>query len=107
MNLNGEPAPRTKAPRLEFEHLSKTFGATRALKDLALVVNPAEIHGLIGQNGSGKSTLIKVLAGYYEPDPGSELQIDGNPVRLPLKPGEYRQFGIDFVHQDLALIPSL
>ena len=95
-----------KAPRLEFNHLSKTFGATRALKDLSLVVNPGEIHGLVGQNGSGKSTLIKVLAGYYEPDPGSELRIDGSPVRLPLKPGEYRQFGIDFVHQDLALIPS-
>jgi ribose transport system ATP-binding protein len=107
MNLNGDPAPRMRTPRLEFKHLSKTFGATRALKDLTLVVDPAEIHGLVGQNGSGKSTLIKVLAGYYEPDPGSELQIDGNPVRLPLKPGEYRQFGIDFVHQDLALIPSL
>jgi ribose transport system ATP-binding protein len=70
MNLNGESAPRRmKAPRLEFNHLSKTFGATRALKDLSLVVYPAEIHGLVGQNGSGKSTLIKVLAGYYEPDP--------------------------------------
>jgi ribose transport system ATP-binding protein len=96
-----------KAPRLEFNHLSKTFAATRALKDLSLLVYPAEIHGLVGQNGSGKSTLIKVLAGYYEPDPGSELRIDGNPVRLPLKPGEYRQYGIEFVHQDLALIPSL
>jgi ribose transport system ATP-binding protein len=108
MNVKGEQPPvRMKAPRLEFNHLSKTFGATRALKDLSLVVNRAEIHGLVGQNGSGKSTLIKVLAGYYEPDAGSELRIDGNPVRLPLKPGEYLQFGINFVHQDLALIPSL
>ena len=108
MTVKGEQAPvRMKAPRLEFNHLSKSFGATRALKDLSLVVSPAEIHGLVGQNGSGKSTLIKVLAGYYEPDAGSELRIDGKPVRLPLKPGEYRNFGINFVHQDLALIPSL
>jgi ribose transport system ATP-binding protein len=66
-----------------------------------------EIHGLVGQNGSGKSTLIKVLAGYYEPDAGSQLSIDGAPVRLPLRPGDCRRYGISFVHQDLALIPSL
>jgi ribose transport system ATP-binding protein len=94
-------------PRLSFSALSKTFGATRALKKVSLEVWPGEIHGLVGQNGSGKSTLIKVLAGFYEPDAGSRLSIDGAPVRLPLRPGDYSQFGISFVHQDLALIPSL
>jgi ribose transport system ATP-binding protein len=95
------------SPRLSFSALSKTFGATRALKKVSLDVWPGEIHGLVGQNGSGKSTLIKVLAGFYEPDAGSRLSIDGAPVRLPLRPGDYSQFGISFVHQDLALIPSL
>jgi ribose transport system ATP-binding protein len=94
-------------PRLSFVSLSKTFGATRALNDVSLEILPGEIHGLVGQNGSGKSTLIKVLAGYYEPDAGSQLKIDGAPVRLPLRPGDYSQFGISFVHQDLALVPSL
>ena len=93
--------------RLSFAALSKTFGATRALNKVSLDVLAGEIHGLVGQNGSGKSTLIKVLAGYYEPDAGSRLSIDGAPVRLPLRPGDYSQFGISFVHQDLALIPSL
>ncbi|MEA3162867.1 MAG: ribose transport system ATP-binding protein, partial [Verrucomicrobiota bacterium] len=94
-------------PRLSFSALSKTFGATRALKKVSLEIWPGEIHGLVGQNGSGKSTLIKILAGFYEPDAGSRLSIDGAPVRLPLRPGDYSQFGISFVHQDLALIPSL
>jgi ribose transport system ATP-binding protein len=93
--------------RLSFTALSKTFGATRALNKVSLDVSAGEIHGLVGQNGSGKSTLIKVLAGYYEPDAGSRLSIDGASVRLPLRPGDYSQFGISFVHQDLALIPSL
>jgi ribose transport system ATP-binding protein len=93
--------------RLSFAGLSKTFGATRALNKVSLEVLPGEIHGLVGQNGSGKSTLIKVLAGYYEPDAGSKLSIDGVPVRLPWRPGDGRQYGISFVHQDLALIPSL
>lgn len=93
--------------RLSFAGLSKTFGATRALNKVSLEVSAGEIHGLVGQNGSGKSTLIKVLAGYYEPDAGSKLSIDGAPVRLPWRPGDGRQYGISFVHQDLALIPSL
>jgi ribose transport system ATP-binding protein len=93
--------------RLSFAGLSKTFGATRALNKVSLEVLPGEIHGLVGQNGSGKSTLIKVLAGYYEPDAGSKLSIDGAPVRLPWRPGDGRRYGISFVHQDLALIPSL
>jgi ribose transport system ATP-binding protein len=93
--------------RLSFAGLSKTFGATRALNKVSLEVLAGEIHGLVGQNGSGKSTLIKVLAGYYEPDAGSKLSIDGAPVRLPWRPGDGRQYGISFVHQDLALIPSL
>jgi ribose transport system ATP-binding protein len=93
--------------RLSFAGLSKTFGATRALNKVSLEVLAGEIHGLVGQNGSGKSTLIKVLAGYYEPDAGAKLSIDGMPVRLPWRPGDGRQYGISFVHQDLALIPSL
>jgi ribose transport system ATP-binding protein len=93
--------------RLSFAGLSKTFGATRALNNVSLEVLPGEVHGLVGQNGSGKSTLIKVLAGYYEPDAGSKLSIDGAAVRLPWRPGDGRQYGISFVHQDLALIPSL
>ena len=93
--------------RLSFVGLSKTFGGTRALSKVCLDVLVGEIHGLVGQNGSGKSTLIKVLAGFYEPDAGSKLSIDGAPVRLPLRPGDCSQYGISFVHQDLALIPSL
>jgi ribose transport system ATP-binding protein len=69
-------------------------------------VLPSEIHGLLGENGSGKSTLIKILAGYHEPDAGS-LIVNGSDVRLPLRAGEYRDLGFEFVHQDLGLIPTL
>jgi ribose transport system ATP-binding protein len=67
---------------------------------------PGEVHGLLGENGSGKSTLIKVLAGFHEPDEG-ELLIDGEPVRLPLPPGQFRELGMSFVHQDLGLVAEL
>src|SRR6202022_3782217 len=80
-----EVAPARATPVLQLDGLSKTFpGGQRALRDVHLDVLPGEIHGLLGQNGSGKSTLIKVLAGFYSPDHGSQLLITGSPVALPL-----------------------
>ncbi|MCD8390540.1 MAG: sugar ABC transporter ATP-binding protein [Firmicutes bacterium] len=87
--------------------IAKTFGTTRALKGIDLVIRPGEVHGLLGQNGCGKSTLIKILAGYHEPDKGGEIWINGEKVPLPIEPGGFMKYGISFVHQDLGLIPSL
>jgi ribose transport system ATP-binding protein len=93
-------------PRLALRNLSKSFGGTQALRGVDLDVLPGEVHGLLGENGSGKSTLIKVLAGFHEPD-GGELRVDGEPVKLPLATGHFRQLGMSFVHQDLGLVESL
>ncbi len=95
------------SPILALRHLSKNFGGAAALVDVEFTVGRGEVHGLLGQNGSGKSTLIKVLAGFHDPEPGGELEVNGVPVSLPLRPGEFRHLGMSFVHQDLALVPSL
>jgi len=94
-------------PVIALTNLSKTFGGVRALRGVSLTVLPGEVHGLLGQNGSGKSTVIKILAGFHAPDTGAELLVNGQPVKLPLQPGQFRDLGMSFVHQDLALIPSL
>jgi len=93
-------------PRLALTGLSKSFGGTKALRGVDLDVLPGEVHGLLGENGSGKSTLIKILAGYHQPDDG-ELEVRGEPVKLPLHPGQFRELGMSFVHQDLGLIQSV
>jgi ribose transport system ATP-binding protein len=94
-------------PALSITNLSKIFGGAHALDQVELNVRPNEVHGLLGQNGSGKSTLIKVLAGVHAPEPGATLEIYGRPVKLPLAPGQYRQHGLAFVHQNLGLVPSI
>jgi ribose transport system ATP-binding protein len=92
---------------LEARHISKRFGGTLALDDACISVRRAEVHALVGENGSGKSTLIKVLAGFHDPEPGAALEVAGRPVPFPLRAGQPRALGLRFVHQDLALIPSL
>jgi ribose transport system ATP-binding protein len=103
MSDNGAPRPE---PRLRLENVSKTFSSTTVLKEVDLQVGAGEVHGLVGQNGSGKSTLIKILAGYYQPDPGARAWVDGNPFDLGLV-NEAHVRGLRFVHQDLALVLEL
>ena len=59
--------------------LSKTYGATVALRNLSISLPKGRIIGLLGPNGSGKTTLIKLMTGLLTPTSG-ELFIDGNPI---------------------------
>ena len=105
-----DPAAAAGPARLSVRALTKTFGSARAhrvLTDVELTVRPGEVHGLAGQNGSGKSTLIKIVTGLYTPDPGAGFEVDGQPVRLPVRWPEVHAAGISVVHQDLGLLDQL
>jgi ABC-2 type transport system ATP-binding protein len=58
------------APVLEFEHVSKWYGAISALTDVTFRVG-CEIVGLVGRSGVGKSTLMKLAVGLLAPSQGS------------------------------------
>lgn len=61
---------------IEFQDVSKTYGATQALKNLNLSIQEGQIVGLIGHNGAGKSTTIKSLVSVINPTAGKIL-VDG------------------------------
>lgn len=103
MNMEHVRPGTSNVPYVEIRGMSKTFGQTRALREVDLDIVGGTIHALCGQNGSGKSTIIKVLAGYHEPDAGSLVRIEGEQVDLPIQPG----LGIRVVHQDLGLALAL
>ncbi|WP_320670123.1 sugar ABC transporter ATP-binding protein [Patulibacter defluvii] len=103
----GEMATSGSRDEVRLEHVSKTFGGHRALRDVSIGFRFGEIHGLVGENGAGKSTLFKILAGYHEPDDGGRLLVDGEPHALPLTPTSAAALGFGFVHQDLGLATSL
>ena len=91
---------------LSVKGLTKKFGGERALDRVEFKVLPGEVHGLLGENGSGKSTLIKILAGFHEPDAG-RIEVRGQEVGLPIRPGQAHDLGFEFVHQDLGLLEDL
>jgi len=55
---------------IQFNQVSKNYGATKALDSIDLTIEKGEIHTLIGENGAGKSTLIKILCGVVNKDSG-------------------------------------
>jgi len=58
-------------PVLSLKHVSKSFGNTRALKDVTFDVPAGRVCALLGANGAGKSTMIRTLLGLETPDKGS------------------------------------
>jgi ABC-type sugar transport system ATPase subunit len=90
---------------LRVEGLSKSFGETRALRDVSLSVRPGTVHALIGENGAGKSTLGRIVSGVVEPDSGQVL-IDGEAVQLR-SPRDALDRGVATIAQEIALVPGL
>jgi len=75
--------------------LVKTFGRTRALDGLELVVQTGEVHGFLGPNGAGKSTTIRVLLGLLRADSGTARLLGGDPWRDAAQ-----------LHRRLAYVPG-
>jgi simple sugar transport system ATP-binding protein len=89
--------------KLELRGITKRFGSLVANDGISLVIEPGEIHALLGENGAGKSTLMNVLFGLYHADEG-EILLDDQPVRFT-GPGQAMTAGIGMVHQHFMLIP--
>ncbi len=62
-----------RAPLLQINDISLTFGGDPVFDRLSLVVQPGDRVALVGRNGSGKSTLMRVMAGHVEPDRGERV----------------------------------
>ncbi|MGW5158342.1 ABC transporter ATP-binding protein [Nonomuraea wenchangensis] len=89
---------------IQIKHLTKTYGARRALDGLDLTLG-AGVTGLLGPNGAGKTTLLRCLATTLAPDGGTVRAFGLDPADrvqrtalrrrlgyLPQNPGAYPHF---------------
>ncbi len=90
---------------LEARGIGKTYpGGIVANNGVNLIVQPGEVHAVVGENGAGKSTLMKILFGLEQPDRG-ELILDGQPISFG-SPKAAIKAGIGMVFQHFSLVPS-
>lgn len=90
------------------DNLKKSFGETKAMRDIDLRIKRGEVLAIMGPSGSGKSTLLHALAGITPPDSG---QIYFNGDRIDNLNDKQRtilrrtKFG--FIFQFSQLVPEL
>ncbi len=90
---------------LEFQDVSRSFGAVRALSGVSFSVASGDAHAVVGENGAGKSTLLKILAGIVRPDQGA-IRLDGAALDSA-SPREALEHGIGMVYQEMLAFPNL
>src|SRR3546814_15802729 len=89
--------------QVELRGITKRFPGVTANEDVDLVVEPGQVHALLGENGAGKSTLMNVLFGLYRQTEG-EILLDGVPTTFG-SPADAIRAGIGMVHQHFMLVP--
>jgi ABC-2 type transport system ATP-binding protein len=65
---------------IHIENLTKSYGATPAVRGISFDVGKGQVVGFLGPNGAGKSTTMKVLTGFLEASSGV-VQVKGIDVR--------------------------
>ncbi|MBR5509825.1 MAG: ABC transporter ATP-binding protein [Lachnospiraceae bacterium] len=90
---------------VEMNHIVKSFGEVRAVRNGEFTLRKGEVHSLIGENGTGKSTMMKLLYGMYPIDSG-EIIINGEKIEK-LDPKSAIAHGVGMVHQEFMLVNDL
>ena len=91
----------TCSPAIETAGLCKSYGSTRAVRDLNLTVQPNRITAFLGLNGAGKSTTIRMLLGMVKPTAGSGTVL-GRRIDSPADSVAIRR-AVAFVSEDKRL----
>jgi multiple sugar transport system ATP-binding protein len=87
---------------VSLQNVSKSFGATNAVRDLSLDIRDGEFVVLLGPTGAGKTTTLRLIAGLERPDAGG-IAIGGRQVtREAPAPRD-----VAFVFQQYSLYPHM
>jgi phosphonate transport system ATP-binding protein len=91
---------------IEVHGLSKSYGATPALRDINLRVPRGQFCVVLGPSGAGKSTLLRCINRLIEPGAG-QVRIDGREVTSARKQLREARRHLGMIFQDHNLVPRL
>lgn len=95
---------------IQAKQISKTYGKTAVLKDVAFDLASSEIVSIVGPSGAGKTTLLHILGTLERPDdnPDTELIIDAKNVNMLSDSAlsTFRNESLGFVFQFHQLLPE-
>ena len=88
---------------IDFDRVSKTYGAIRALDSATFAVERGEMFGMIGPDGAGKTTAIRITCGLLQVSTGAVRVLGNDPVR------QHRQItgAIGYLSQRFSLYGDL
>jgi polar amino acid transport system ATP-binding protein len=72
---------------IRLEHVNKSFGNARVLRDVSLDVGAGEVVCVIGPSGAGKSTMLRCINHLERIDSGT-IYVDGEPVYRYIREGK-------------------
>ena len=91
---------------LQINHLSKSFGSHKVLRDIDFTVEKGDVTSIIGASGSGKSTLLRCINLLETPSSGEILYHGKNVVGRGVNPTEYRSH-VGMVFQSFNLFNNM
>lgn len=73
------PIEKEETKLIEVSHLTKKYGANKAVDDLSFTIEKGVIYGLLGPNGAGKSTTMNIITGCLGATAG-DVRVGGHSV---------------------------
>lgn len=87
---------------LQLNHIGKSFGETRVLRNICLNVEEGEFITFLGASGCGKTTTLRIIAGLETPEEGSVI-LEGKDVTYVAP----EKRNVNMVFQNYALFPHM
>ena len=90
---------------LVLDHVTRAFGALRAVDDVSLTVAAGQKYAILGSNGAGKTTLFNAVTGDFPPTAG-RIHFFGEDI-TELSPHERIRKGLRRTYQSSLLFRDL
>ena len=109
--LRGSAAPLASNDALVLSHVTRAFGALKAVDDVSISVAAGQKYAVLGSNGAGKTTLFNAITGDYPVTAGRIVFFGEDITELPpherIRKGLRRTYQSSLLFRDLTVRDNL